>query len=180
MNDINFYKVSSSFKVVDENGATVGKKATLLIQGVSLGDAEKSAKELLKDFTEFEDTIVVSKAEISKVNDFLFNDNFTVDSGKLINNLIELTFEDTETTCLYGVNVEYYDPEATRKRSKDTIYVPEEDPTKAIAFVKKFLTNIGETRDFKFLGVQQTDFSSILLTDTTYKSIVGRYDSLKG
>lgn len=172
----NYYKVTSSYMSVLEDGKTGTKKETFLIECSNFAEAYYTIVEILNQTTEEKDSIKIHRIDwLDKLNKLYVSDLLGKEES-LKKGMIELSCD--KDVRLYHIKMMFtiFDG-GKEKKTYDIYYVPAEDTTHAI---KHLNVSVADSPfDHEVVDTKQMSIDTILLPEDTYEQLTREYDILK-
>lgn len=172
----NFYKVTSSYVSVLEDGQTGTKKETFLIECSNFADAYYTIVEILNQTTEDKDSIRIHRIDWLEKLSGLYLSDLLGKEESLKQGMVELSCD--KEIHLYHIKMMFLVIDGKKmKKVYDIYYVPAKDTTHAIKHVNVSLADT--PFDHEVVDTKQLSIDTVLLTESTYEQLIKEYDLLK-
>ena len=172
----NYYKVTSSYVSVLEDGKTGTKKETFLIECDNFAEAYYTIMEILNQTTEEKDSIKIHRIDwLDKLNGLYVSDLLGKEES-LKEGMVELSCD--KEVRLYHIKMMFIVLDGVKeKKTYDIYYVPAKDTTQSIKHLNASLA--GTPFDHEVVDTKQMPIDTILLSQGTYEKLAREYDILK-
>lgn len=167
----NFYRIKTSWKGINEQGAIVPQKSEDLVMAVNYADAEMVAYKLAEGKEEYGDVDI--EIVRTRISELAYNDTFHVDNN-LVCGLFTYYFSEAEDSeiGLYQVALVYHTLDETTgklKNENSTLYMPAVSPAEAIRNTDLYLEKVGESRSYSIRHVKYDKAQSVLVTPEAHQ-----------
>ncbi|NDV63959.1 DUF4494 family protein [Bacteroides sp. 224] len=182
-NGFSFFRIKTEWTGESSDGSLSKRKTEELVLASCYTEAEKVAYAIAEDQNRmrFNSSINLEITK-TKIDQILFNLTLSTDSN-LIAGLVHNFFEEEDNTGvgMYAVKVMYTEQDektGKEKRSNETIYTPATSNTDAANFVKRYLQEYDDTRDFVIRDTKFDKAEAVLWGSDTHKEKVRQFENL--
>lgn len=173
-----YFSVQGNFKSINNRGQEENAKELFLTESASFYDAETTVSELLKETTQFPDTIDIPKINrMDKVKNLLYSDILQVDKSEK-KGYMEYSIDKENGVILFSAKVQFEEISGNKTKTITEIYlVPAKTTSEVERHLKAHLKD--SVFDYKIPDVNGTKFDTILVLEETHRNLVKDYDLIK-
>lgn len=147
-----FYRIKTDWTSEKEDGNLAKIKTEELVYAASYTEAERVAYAVAENQNRTQFGNINIEIIKTKINELVYNDVLAQDDVLTLG-LVCNFFQESEDTGvgLYCVKVMFISEDektGKEKRTNENIYIPASSNIEAAQFLRKYLKNVGETRDF--------------------------------
>ena len=172
-----YFSVQGNFKSINDRGQEENAKEMFLTESANFMDAETMVSALLKETTQFPNTIDVSKINrLDKVKNLLYSDILKVEKSEEDGYMDSIDKENG--VILFSAKVQFEEISGNKVKTTTEIYLV---PAKSTSEVEKHLkAHLKDSVfDYKIPDVNGTKFDTILVLEETHRDLVKDYDLIK-